>query len=60
MEPGEGQIIVWEHCNYNGQHHRFTVGDHPNLTYWGMNDKISSWKIGPNTKAQFFEHYDYQ
>ena len=66
--PMPHEVILFEHSNYYGEAIRFSydndVGD---LTRWNLlgegkgkwNDKISSVKIGKNTRVTFFEHIGY-
>lgn len=66
FDPNSNQVILYEHRDYGGMSIRFAVGDQiPNLrnvrmgtTNW--NDKVSSVKVGANTKVIAWEHANYQ
>lgn len=66
FDPNPYQVILYEHKDYGGMSIRFAVGDQiPNLKNVKMgssnwNDKVSSVKVGANTKLIAWEHANYQ
>jgi hypothetical protein len=64
-EPDAWQVTVYEHANYGGKSRVYTI--YPgkcqamqlNLIDVGMNDMISSVKVGKNVAVYLFEHVPY-
>eukprot|EP00026_Physarum_polycephalum_P022217 Phypoly_transcript_26097.p2 GENE.Phypoly_transcript_26097~~Phypoly_transcript_26097.p2 ORF type:complete len:109 (+),score=15.37 Phypoly_transcript_26097:109-435(+) len=58
-DPEHGEIALYEHDHYGGKVH-FTKSHITNLNEVGLNDKISSVRVGDhNTHAILYEHSNY-
>jgi len=62
-DPKPNQVILYEHGNYKGSYIVLSYDrDVNNISYWhtnsgkSWNDKISSIKVGKNTKVTLYEH----
>jgi hypothetical protein len=62
-DPEPHQVILYEHGNYKGSYIVLSYDrDVNNISYWhtdsgkSWNDKISSIKVGKNTKVTLYEH----
>ena len=68
LVPADHQVFVYEHTNYGGNYMSFEFDTLvPDLTKWRVlnskdnwNDRISSIKVGKNTKIILFEHTNYK
>jgi hypothetical protein len=58
MIATQGEVVLYEHKYYKGKELRLTKDDSciNNLANCGFNDKVSSYRIGPDTEVIFFEH----
>jgi hypothetical protein len=55
---GEGCIILYEHCNFEGRQLKL-CNDAPSLGSYGFNDLASSIKLGKGTTATLYEDINY-
>jgi len=67
IEPGDNQVILYEHSNYGGSYIILTYNrDVNNISSWhtdsgeSWNDKVSSIKVGKNTKVILYQDKDYK
>ncbi len=64
-EPDAWRVTIYEHTNYNGKHKDYVIypGNCQAQEGWlgaiGLNDKISSLKVGKNVAVYLFEHSPY-
>ncbi len=64
-EPDAWQVTIYEHDNYRGKYRGYTIAPgqcqvmEPALSQLGMNDMISSVKVGKNVSVILFEHVSY-
>jgi len=58
-EPDKGEIVVYSEQNFEGDSQKFTK-DHETLKKDSWNDRIASFKVGPHTRVEFFEHEEYE
>ena len=56
--PAEGEVVLFEDCNYEGKYKKFGLGD---VTYVGddFNDITSAITIGPYTMVTIYENTNY-
>ncbi len=66
-EPQPYQVILYEHNDYKGSYIILSYDrDVSNISYWhtnsgkSWNDKVSSLKVGKNTKLTLYEHKNYK
>jgi len=66
-DPESHQVILYEHNDYKGSYIVLSYDkDVSNISYWhtnsgeSWNDKVSSLKVGKNTKVILYEHKDYR
>lgn len=52
----QGEVALYEHYNYEGRVWMFNVAVTDFRLFPGMNDQVSSLKVGPNTTVTLFEH----
>jgi hypothetical protein len=56
--PDEGEVVLFEKCNFEGQYKKFGLG---NIPFVGndFNNLTSSIKIGPNTSITIYENKNF-
>jgi hypothetical protein len=56
--PGEGEVVLFENCDFGGAYKKYGLGD---VTFVGndFNDITSSIKIGPFTSLTIYENSSY-
>ena len=58
VTPSEGEVVLFTDVWQMGDHQKYTIGDYTPLST-AMNDKVSSFSMGPHTKVQFYQNANF-
>uniref|UniRef100_UPI0000683202 SPHERULIN 3A n=1 Tax=Physarum polycephalum TaxID=5791 RepID=UPI0000683202 len=53
--PAKGEVFLYKHVNFQGDSWKVTGNVYDFRSVSGLNDVVSSVKVGPNTKAFIFK-----
>ncbi len=59
MQAMSGTVCLYEHSNYKGWKKCYSTNK-SNFVSLGINDKVSSIKVSPGTKAELYQHINYR
>jgi len=59
MQAMSGTVCLYEHANYKGWKKCYSTNK-PNFVPLRINDKVSSIKVSPGTRAVLFQHINYR
>lgn len=61
VKPKEGEVVLFEDANYQGTMYSVNastpLANVKDLNKVGLNDKVSSFKLGPHTKVTLFSPF---